>query len=275
MRPLILSIFALFLAGCTHSQQSMVDTFRASLFDNQDITVADQQIQALPYSTMYLRLNEGQRIFVVLGYIEQEQSKWLSQDNAMLVTHNGRLLKTVKLNNNLLEVTNSGQDPLRNALAIKDGSRWTRDILWSEDNHFRSATLSSTFSFAGLETLNIAGRNVLCNVWQEEVTSTRPEKQWQNTFWVDSATGQVRQSRQMLGAGVIPVEMTVVFHCQRTLRNDTPCLCARNGDYLSAWRTTDTFRWPRGKCCPVGDTTATARSPLVAWCLADRLCGES
>lgn len=110
-------------------------------------------------------------------------------DNAMLVTHNGRLLKTVKLNNNLLEVTNSGQDPLRNALAIKDGSRWTRDILWSEDNHFRSATLSSTFSFAGLETLNIAGRNVLCNVWQEEVTSTRPEKQWQNTFWVDSATG--------------------------------------------------------------------------------------
>ena len=161
MRPLILSIFALFLAGCTHSQQSMVDTFRASLFDNQDITVADQQIQALPYSTMYLRLNEGQRIFVVLGYIEQEQSKWLSQDNAMLVTHNGRLLKTVKLNNNLLEVTNSGQDPLRNALAIKDGSRWTRDILWSEDNHFRSATLSSTFSFAGLETLNIAGRNVL------------------------------------------------------------------------------------------------------------------
>ncbi len=46
----------------------------------------------------------------------------------MLVTHNGRLLKTVKLNNNLLEVTNSGQDPLRNALAIKDGSRWTRNI---------------------------------------------------------------------------------------------------------------------------------------------------
>ena len=39
----------------------------------------------------------------------------------MLVTHNGRLFKTVKLNNNLLEVTNSGQDPLRNALAIK---RW-------------------------------------------------------------------------------------------------------------------------------------------------------
>lgn len=119
----------------------------------------------------------------------------------MLVTHNGRLLKTVKLNNNLLEVTNSGQDPLRNALTIKDGSRWTRDILWSEDNHFRSATLSSTFSFAGLETLHIAGRDVLCNVWQEEVTSTLPEKQWQNTFWVDSATGRSSKSANVRRRG--------------------------------------------------------------------------
>ncbi|STI55846.1 outer membrane lipoprotein [Escherichia coli] len=106
-------------------------------------------------------------------------------------------------------MTNSGQDPLRNALAIKDGSRWTRDILWSEDNHFRSATLSSTFSFAGLETLNIAGRNVLCNVWQEEVTSTRPRKNSGKTH-----SGSIRllarfvKVGQMLGAGVIPVEMT-------------------------------------------------------------------
>ncbi|WP_253030606.1 YjbF family lipoprotein, partial [Escherichia coli] len=107
-----------------------------------------------------------------------------------------------------LEIPHSPEKEPVSCLTDWHYSRWTRDILWSEDNHFRSATLSSTFSFAGLETLNIAGRNVLCNVWQEEVTSTRPEKQWQNTFWVDSATGQVRQSRQMLGAGVIPVEMT-------------------------------------------------------------------
>lgn len=71
--------------------------------------------------------------------------------------------------------------------------------------------LAASFGWAFLRLQgggDLAGRNVLCNVWQEEVTSTRPEKQWQNTFWVDSATGQVRQSRQMLGAGVIPVEMT-------------------------------------------------------------------
>ncbi|WP_162864465.1 YjbF family lipoprotein, partial [Escherichia coli] len=29
-------------------------------------------------------------------------------------------------------------------------------------------------------------------------------------FWIDSATGQVRQSEQMLGAGVFPVTMTML-----------------------------------------------------------------
>lgn len=96
----------------------------------------------------------------------------------MLVIYNGRFLKIVKFNNNLLEVINFGQDFLRNALVIKDGSRWTRDIFWSEDNYFRFAILSFIFFFVGLETLNIAGRNVLCNVWQEEVIFTRLEKQW-------------------------------------------------------------------------------------------------
>ncbi|MFO6427187.1 YjbF family lipoprotein [Escherichia coli] len=182
----------------------MVDTFRASLFDNQDITVADQQIQALPYSTMYLRLNEGQRIFVVLGYIEQEQSKWLSQDNAMLVTHNGRLLQP----SNLIIICwklYSGQDPLRNALAIKDGSRWTRDILWSEDNHLL-ATWSSTFSFAGSETLSIAGRNVLCNVWQAgdfHVANTGKTHSGSIRLLARSSKSGKRQAQ-----GVIPVEMT-------------------------------------------------------------------
>ncbi|MBF4213126.1 YjbF family lipoprotein, partial [Pseudomonas donghuensis] len=79
------------MQGCTPSQQSIIETFNASLDGRQDVTVTDGQIQVLPYSTMYLRLDNGPRILVVLGYIEQGNSKWLSQDNAMIVTHNGRL----------------------------------------------------------------------------------------------------------------------------------------------------------------------------------------
>jgi len=100
------------LAGCTPGQQSIVDTINTAIIGDKDVTVADEQIQSLPYSTMYLTLNDGQRILVVLGYIEQGNSKWLSQDRAMLVTKQGRLLKTVNLNDNLLEIITTQRDPL-------------------------------------------------------------------------------------------------------------------------------------------------------------------
>ncbi len=62
MRLFILLIMTLLIRGCTPSQQSIIETFNASLDGRQDVTVTDGQIQALPYSTMYLRLDNGPRI---------------------------------------------------------------------------------------------------------------------------------------------------------------------------------------------------------------------
>lgn len=205
---LLLSTGLLLLQGCTPSQQSMVETFHTAVSGDRDITVSDEYIRALPYSTMYLRLNDGQQIFVVLGYVEQEQSKWLTQDQAMIVTRNGRLLKTTGLHTNLLDVTPAAQDPLNTAFALHDGARWTRNIRWTEDDHYRSATLTSEFFSAGETVLHLAGEPVRSQIWHENVRSTTPERTWQNTFWIEAATGHVRRSEQTLGAGVVPVEMT-------------------------------------------------------------------
>lgn len=210
MRLFILLIMILLIQGCTPSQQSITETFNASLDGRQDVTVTDGQIQALPYSTMYLRLDDGPRILVVLGYIEQGNSKWLSQDNAMIVTHNGRLIRTLKLPYNLLEVTNLEHDPLRHTPQLHNGSQWSRDVRWQEEGRHRSAHLTSHFSLSGTENLTIAGNTLRCQVWQEKVQADGLDRRWHNTFWIDSATGQVRQSEQMLGAGVFPVAMTML-----------------------------------------------------------------
>lgn len=210
MRLFILLIMILPIQGCTPSQQSIIETFNASLAGRQDVTLTDGQIQALPFSSMYLRLDNGPRILVVLGYIEQGNSKWLSQDNAMIVTHNGRLIHTLKLPYNLLEVSSLEHDPLRHAQQLHDGSRWSRDVRWQEEGRYRSARLTSRFSLSGTENLTIAGDTLHCQVWQETVQADGLGRRWQNTFWIDSATGQVRQSEQMLGAGVFPVAMTIL-----------------------------------------------------------------
>lgn len=210
MRPFILLFTGLLLQGCSASQQSVVETFRTAAAGDRDITLSDEQIQSLPYSSMYLRLNEGQQIFVVLGYIEQGQSKWLTQDHAMIVTRNGRVLKTIGLHSNLLDVSNVQLDPLSRPLKLENGMSWRREIRWSEDDRLRSATLTSQFISAGEATLNIAGNRIHSHIWHENVRSEWPALTWQNTFWVDVATGQVRRSQQMMGAGVMPAEMTIL-----------------------------------------------------------------
>jgi len=214
VRLFALPFFAL-LAGCTPSQQGVVDTFSA-IWEAKDVTMTDQAIQSLPYASTYFRIDNENRVFLVLGYIEQGNLKWLSQDGSIVVTRQGRLVKTANLHSrNLLEVISVTPDPLLEAQKLANGQTWSRTIRWKEGEQLRSAALTSRFTRAEKDqVLTIAGEAVPCQVWYEDVKSDTPDSQWQNTFWVDTRSGQVRQSHQMLGAGTYPVEMTILKPAQ-------------------------------------------------------------
>ncbi|MGU3415520.1 YjbF family lipoprotein [Enterobacteriaceae bacterium C34A] len=207
MRPLFFLLLGL-LQGCTPAQQSMMDTFDTALKGDKDITLSDEFIRTQPYSSMYLRLNQGQQIFVVLGFIEQGQSKWLTADNAMIVTRQGRLLKTTGLKENLLEVRSPQHDPLSEPLPLQQGASWQRVIRWQEEGRERSSVLSSQFSSGEETVLTIAGEKIVVREWLENVQSQTPDLRWQNRFWIDVKSGVVRRSEQTLGAGFFPVDMT-------------------------------------------------------------------
>lgn len=207
MRPLFLLLLGL-LQGCSPGQQSMMETFDTALRGDKDITLSDEYIRTLPYSSMYLRLNEGQQIFVVLGFIEQGKSKWLTADHATIVTRNGRLLKTTGLHNNLLDVTSQQVDPLSDVSLLREGASWQRTSRWQEAGRERSSVLVSQFTSEGETVLTIAGEKIRVREWLESVQSQTPDLRWQNRFWIDEQSGVVRRSEQTLGAGFFPVDMT-------------------------------------------------------------------
>lgn len=210
MRNLPLLLLCLLLQACTQTQKGLTETVKIAVLGPDDITLTNQQIANIPYASMYLRLNGGQQIFVVMAFNEDGQQKWVTQDRATLVTQNGRLVKTLSLADNLNEVSNLQQDPLRDALRLKDGASWTRTLSWTENGQLRSGTAVSHFSRQNDEVLSLAGRQVPCRVWQEEVTLSETGKTWRNTFWIDTSTGQVRKSVQMLGADYFPVATTIL-----------------------------------------------------------------
>lgn len=210
MRHIPLLFLCLLLQACTQTQQGLVDTAKLAVMGPDDVTVSDEQIESLPYASMYLRIDKGQRIFLVLGYDENGQQKWVTQDRAMLVTQKGRLVKTLGLSDNLLEVNNLPQDPLTHPLHIRDGESWTRIMSWTENGQLRSSSAASRFTRDRDEVLMLAGRQIACHVWHEEVTLAANGTQWQNTFWIDAVSGEMRQSVQQVGADTLPVEITIL-----------------------------------------------------------------
>ena len=68
MRRLSLLLLCLLLQACTQTQKGLEQTVMLAISGPDDVTVTDQQIANLPYASMYARVNNGPRIFVVLGY---------------------------------------------------------------------------------------------------------------------------------------------------------------------------------------------------------------
>ncbi|MFK8259215.1 YjbF family lipoprotein [Erwinia sp. AnSW2-5] len=210
MRNLPLLLLCLLLQACTQTQKGLGETVKLAFLGVDDIQMTNEQIDNMPYASMYLRVNGGQQIFVVLGFNENGQQKWITRDKAMLVTQHGRMVKTLGMGDNLNEVSNLDSDPLRDALHLTEGASWTRTLRWTEGGTPQAGTAVSHFSRLKDEVLQLVGQPVACRVWQEDVSIAESGESWRNTFWVDISSGQVRQSLQMLGADYIPVESTIL-----------------------------------------------------------------
>ncbi|WP_277976975.1 YjbF family lipoprotein [Pantoea endophytica] len=210
MRRLSLLLLCLLLQACTQTQKGLEQTVMLAVNGPDDVTVTDEQVANLPYASLYARINAGPRIFVVLGYNENGQQKWITQDKAMLVMQHGRLIKTLGLPSNLTDVSNLPQDPLADALHLQNGASWTRVVQWREQDKVRAASAVSRFERGDDTVLDIAGERVPCRVWHETVRMENLGAEWQNTFWIDNRDGTVLQANQMLAADAFPVETTIL-----------------------------------------------------------------
>ena len=126
-------------ATCTHSYLPVIQACSAttkelgnslwdSLFGTPGVQLTDDDIQNMPYASQYMQLNGGPQLFVVLAFAEDGQQKWVTQDQATLVTQHGRLVKTLLGGDNLIEVNNLAADPLINPhkslMAQAGRARW-------------------------------------------------------------------------------------------------------------------------------------------------------
>ncbi|WP_312952087.1 YjbF family lipoprotein [Superficieibacter sp.] len=205
-RPALIMI-CLLLQACSSTTKGLGDSLWDSVFGTPGVHLTDDDIQNMPYASQYVQLNEGPQLFVVLAFAENGQQKWVTQDQATLVTQHGRLVKTLLGGDNLLEVNNLAADPLAKLDQIIDGAQWTRTMGWTEYRQVRYATARSVFHWNGTDSVTLGGETTPVRVLDEEVETD--QARWHNRYWIDSE-GQIRQSIQYLGGDYFPVKTTLI-----------------------------------------------------------------
>jgi len=200
-------LLCLLLQACSGTTKGLGSALWDSMFGTPGVHLTDEDIADMPYASQYMQLNGGPQLFVVLAFSENGQLKWVTQDQATIVTQHGRIVKTLIGQDNLIEVNNLAADPLTKPNQVLDGASWTRTMGWTEHGQVRYATAQSTFRWAGTDTLALGSDVTDVRVLEEDVTTD--QKTWTNRFWIDSE-GQIRQSTQYLGADYFPINTMLI-----------------------------------------------------------------
>ena len=217
------------LAGCSQKFKDVNDTMKLAVLGDADTELHADDINNLPYASIYARIGNGPQAFMVLALAEPApvfsyntgnstsksgspvQLKWLSSDNGMLVTEHGRLVKTLNLPQGNLVASHSPQpDPLQLGLHLPGTPlTWQRQIDWQPGYHY-GYQLTSVFTRQDNAVVMINQRPVEVMHFIETVTVDVLDMSYDNEFWLDPATGKVLKSRQKIAPGLPYLDITLL-----------------------------------------------------------------
>ncbi|KHT52216.1 YjbF family lipoprotein [Vibrio sinaloensis] len=211
LRSALLVLFILFLSGCSQRFQDVNSTLDEALFGFDDFTHDQAYVADLPYASMYVRINQGPQLFMVLAYAETNpvtgntQLKWFSSDKAMITTENGRIVKTNRLPGaNLVGLSSSTQL----ALPINETIAWQAEYDWQPGYHFAQRAQIESYPVGAGVTKSLLWEKQTRHI-KEVVTFNHSQQVMENNYWIDEQ-GNVVKSHQQLIPHLLEVEFEVL-----------------------------------------------------------------
>jgi hypothetical protein len=159
---------------------------------------------------MGVRYDAGAEQLVVLASETSGDQIWTSSSHAVLLTHNGRIQRTVGLEHDLTQLSAGTQEEIVAPAAALKGRISSLMIADFSDLGVYSAQLYCDLQPQGPQTIKILGQGLQTVRINESCRA--PSLNWQfiNAYWVDPQTGFVWRSVQTVHPGG-PVVQTGIF----------------------------------------------------------------
>ena len=227
-------VVLLALTACAGTYHSYIDNLQLAFAKSEDVQLSLTEVLNAPSDLLYVKHGERAVAAMALYNIEAGQHKWISADNALLVMEQGRIVRTLGFSNDLLHLTDTASDPIRQAAKLSGDNLWLRQADWQAGEY--GYVLRSRFEVIPEQTLQFFQQPLQTTLVIEHVQYDnkseylRFDGHWQNRFWFDTASGTLIKSEQTLAPFWQPLNMTYISRIARLLHtaDATPALGSDN-----------------------------------------------
>ncbi|HEY0924892.1 YjbF family lipoprotein [Rheinheimera pacifica] len=214
-------IMLLTLTACAGTYNSYIDTLKLAFAKAENVELSLAEVLKAPSDLLYVQHGDRATAAMALYKVENGQHKWISADKAMLVMEQGRIVRTLGFSNDLLHLTNTAGDPIRNLKSIRPDTSWLRLADWHGGEYGYS--LRSHFEVRPAQELEFFQQTLTTTLviehikYEDKANYLRFDGRWQNHFWYDSKTGTLIKSEQVLAPFWQPITMTYISRIARLL----------------------------------------------------------
>ena len=203
---------ALLASGCVESpvMLNVVDAAKYVVSGVPGVPISRDQVAKIPYASISGKIGRGPRSILILWRVEGNEQHWMSADRAVLVTRNGRVVKTAGFPENLKDTNVLGDDPVAAGLhQLVEKVTITRTIDLDMGNHY-GLPIDSTLTPLGPRTITIVEIDFETILVREDNRAKTLNWNFTNYYWVDRFDGFVWKSRQHIARSFAPVEIEVL-----------------------------------------------------------------
>ena len=161
-------------------------------------TVTRDQAAAIPYASLGYRLNNGPQMLLVLAIDTSGDLLWTSGSHIVLLTHDGRILRTVGLPHDFSGFAPAMGNSLPAPAAVLKGAFTSiRTVDFPGLGNY-SVPIVCKMMTAGRETITILGQAINTVRADESCKSSTLRWSFRDSYWLDPSSGFVWRSLQHL-----------------------------------------------------------------------------
>ncbi len=206
---------ALILSGCSSAGSNNSNYWNLFQLLKQSwaastghVRVSYEQVAAVPYASLGYRLDGGNQMMLVLATDTDGDLLWTSPSRVVLVTRNGRIVRSLGLGHDLAALTTSDRSASPAPIAALKAPFTSSRLEDFPDIGLYGVLITCQARQVGRKGIMILGKRIATMRVDEACRSANLDWSFVDSFWLDADSGLVWQSRQHIHpkGGVIELE---------------------------------------------------------------------